>query len=142
MLDLIDFAMHQLLRCHNLSTKNLTDSLVAEADSKNWHAASETAHNITRDTSFIWGTWTRRYEQVTRLLCSYCITIDGIIPMDLNSHTWLYFTKSLNEIPCKRIVVINEKYHKKNTFIYKTPRYSKSVTGSPTRSTRGITWGL
>src|SRR6202171_1844800 len=108
-MDLRGFAVHQPLRLDNLSAKNFRDALVTQANTEQWHARREPAHDFFAYSRFAGACRSGRDANMRRLQPGNFINREGVVTP--NNGFTAKLAKILDEVVGERIVIIEDEQH-------------------------------
>ena len=101
--------MHEPASAHDISAKNVADTLMAEADTQDRDALTKGANHVTADARFLGRTRTWGDTDVIGPLFGDLFEGDLIIPMDL--HLRAHLAKVLDEVVGKGVVIVDDQKH-------------------------------
>src|ERR1700730_15485493 len=101
--------MHDSSGSNNFASEHLADTLMAWTDTKHRYSRAEMADNVVADPGVIWCTRPRRNTNSLRLHLFDFFNRSLIISSD--SYLRTKFSKMLNQVVRKRIVIIDDEDH-------------------------------
>src|SRR3990172_5948512 len=97
--------VHKPRSPHNLCTKSIADGLMAKTNTEDRNFSCKFLYNINRYASLLRVAWPRRYYNLIGLETLYLLYRNFIIT--IHPHILTQFTKRLNEVVGKGVVVVN-----------------------------------
>ena len=107
-MDMGQFAMHQLRGLDYLAAKSLSNALMAKAYPQNWKITRGLFDQLQRYAGLIGGAWSRRNNEGIRCFQEQFFNADRIIAIDADFHTQL--TQIVNKVVGKTVIIIDKGY--------------------------------
>ncbi len=104
-------AMHGAIVPADSHAVHLRDDLMSKAHSEHWDFARCLPHQILADSSLGRRTWAGREHDMARVHRKQRINGLLVVPHNPNLQIRIDHTDAVNEVPCKRVVVVDEKQH-------------------------------
>jgi len=103
------FAVHHAVVHNDVAAENVSDALMAEADSERGDLGAEGADDFVGEAGFFGGTGAGRNEDAFGF--EGADLIDGNLVIAMDFHGNLHFTEILDEVVGERIVIIDDQHH-------------------------------
>ena len=101
--------MHEAIGADDIASVNLTDALMAEADSEDGDDSAHFFNHLAADPRVVRSAGARRYTDTLGCFLANFIERDLVVAMHL--HLRAQFSEVLDEVVGERIVVVDDKQH-------------------------------